>query len=107
MQETTRFQESIHSTNCVADAVDFIWTSLSESITDKWLRTLELPIAIDMTMLKMNKIVAWSVASHDGELPAGNDYLERLIPEREPTPVSIDPWARGTGKNENRKYNNA
>lgn len=98
MQEISRFQESIYSNDCVTDAVDYVWTSVDEAITDKWLRTLELPIAIDMTMLKMAKIVAWSVASHDGEILSNNGFsLEKLTPDGEPLPVSIDPWARGTG----------
>ena len=95
MLEQSRFQESIHSNNCVSDAIEHVWCSVSSGITEKWLRTLELPIAIDMTMLKMRKIVGWSVISHDGSLT--EDVLEMLISEDEPIPVSIDPWARGTG----------
>ena len=96
--EVSRFQESIHSNDCVSEAVELIWSSLNASITNNWLRTLELPIAIDMTMLKMKKVVAWSVVSHDGVLPEQiDDFLERFAPEAEPTPISIDPWARGTG----------
>lgn len=95
MQELSRFQELIHSNDCVSDAIEFIWSNVSTGITERWLRTLELPIAIDMTILKMNKIVGWSVMSHDGVL--SEDYVEFFVPECEPTPVSIDPWARGTG----------
>ena len=95
MLEQSRLQASIHSNNCVSDAIEHVWCSVSSGITEKWLRTLELPIAIDMTMLKMRKLVGWSVISHDGSLT--EDALEMLISEDEPTPVSIDPWARGTG----------
>lgn len=95
MSENSRFQESIHSNNCVSDAIDHVWSSVSSGITEKWLRTLELPIAIDMTMLKISRIVGWSVISHDGHLT--EDVLEKLTSEDEPIPVSIDPWARGTG----------
>jgi hypothetical protein len=95
MQELSRFQELIHSNDCVSDAIEFIWSSVSTGITERWLRTLELPIAIDMTILKMNKIVGWSVMSHDGIL--SEEFLEVFVPECEPIPVSIDPWARGTG----------
>lgn len=99
--EVSRFQESIHSNDCVSDAVELIWSSVNASITNNWLRTLELPIAIDMTLLKMKKVVGWSVVSHDGVLPDHNDdFLERFAPEAEPTPISIDPWARGTGMSE-------
>lgn len=95
MQEFSRFQESIYSNDCVSDAIEFIWSSVSTGITERWLRTLELPIAIDMTILKMNKIVGWSVMNHDGVL--NEEFLELFIPECEPIPVIIDPWARGTG----------
>jgi hypothetical protein len=56
-------------------------------------------MAIEMTMAKMKKVVAWSVVTHDGDLAGAQrgDFLERIIPECEPFPVSIDTWARGTG----------
>lgn len=96
--EVSRFHESIYLNDCVSDAVELILDSVNASVTDNWLRTLELPITIDMTMLKMKKVVGWSVVSHDGVLPEHSDnFLERFSPEAEPTAILIDPWARGTG----------
>ena len=96
MQESSSLlQESIRSSDCVSDVVEYIWGHVSSVITEKWLRTLELPIAIEMTMLKINKVVGWSVLRHDGIL--NGQYLEKIEPETEPVPVMIDSWARGTG----------
>lgn len=95
MQESSLLQESIYSSDCVSDAIEFVWDRVSSDITEKWLRTLELPIAIEMTILKINKVVGWSVLRHDGILDG--QYLEKIEPEAEPVPVIIDPWARGTG----------
>jgi hypothetical protein len=97
MEEPTSFQETLYSTDCVADAIEFIISDVFNGITEKWLRTLELPIAIEMVMLKMKKVVAWSVVTHDGDMNGiKGDYLEKLVAEKEPSPVPIDPWARGT-----------
>jgi hypothetical protein len=97
MEKPTSFQESLYSTDCVADAIEYIISDVFNGITEKWLRTLELPIAIEMAMLKMKKVVAWSVVTHDGDINGMKDeYLEKLEAEKEPSPVPIDPWARGT-----------
>ena len=95
MQESSLLQESIYSSDCASDAIEIVWGRLTSVITEKWLRTLELPIAIEMTISKINKVVGWSVLRHDGILDG--QYLEQIEPEAEPVPVMIDPWARGTG----------
>lgn len=47
-------------------------------------------------MLKIYKIVAWSQYAHDGILDTNFNHIEKLTSDDEPTPVCIDPWARGT-----------
>ena len=54
-----------------------------------------VPIAVDITMLKMMKVVAWSVATHDGNIDR-TKQLEQRDPEGEPCRAMMDPWARGT-----------
>jgi hypothetical protein len=98
MQDSSLLHESIYSSDCVSDAIEFVWGRVSSIITEKWLRTLELPIAIEMAILKINKVVGWSVLRHDGILDG--QYLEKIEPEAEPVAVMIDPWARGTGMTE-------
>ena len=46
-------------------------------------------------MLKMMKVVAWSVAAHDGNIDR-KKQLEQRDPEGEPCRALMDPWARGT-----------
>ena len=55
----------------------------------------KVPIAVDITMLKLMKVVAWSVAAHDGDIDR-NKQLEQREPEGEPCRSLMDPWARGT-----------
>ena len=92
-----KFQEGIFCLDCVDEALDAIWDNVSLKITEKWIRTIDVPIAVEMTMLKIKNMMAWSVTSHDG-IHKANDIFEHKIPEFEPAPISIDPWARGTGQ---------
>jgi hypothetical protein len=46
--------------------------------------------------MKMKKIVALATFEHDG-IVEPDHILEKLNPDEEPTSISIDPWARGTG----------
>ena len=93
----SQFQEDIGSTEILNDIVEDIWTSTSSAINSNWLKTIDVPITVDMTMLKLEKIVAWSVLQHDGDLPKEGSFEQRFA-EMEPAPASIDPWARGTGE---------
>ena len=94
-----RFREDIYCLDCVEDGIEGLWESVSNGITKRWLTTLDIPIAVDIAMLKIKKVVAWSVASHDGNIETigtSSDHFEKRDLEREPTPTTIDPWARGT-----------
>jgi hypothetical protein len=96
MESGTRFQEDIYSTEIVNDAVEDIWNETSKVISSNWLKTIDIPIAVDMTMQKLEKIVSWSVLEYDGVLPSEGKFEQRVA-ENEPLPAMIDPWARGTG----------
>ena len=91
-----RFRDDLYCADCVDDSLEYIWSSVSNAITKRWLTTIDTPIAVEVVMLKMKKMVAWSVASHDGNIDSIPAGLERRISEAEPVPSSIDPWARGT-----------
>ena len=92
----SQFQEDTFATNIVNGAIEDIWAKASDIIDSNWLQSIDIPIAVDMTMLKLEKIVAWSILDHDGSLSAVGNFEQRSA-EQEPTPALIDPWARGTG----------
>jgi hypothetical protein len=91
------FLEDVYSRECVDDAVEFLLENLSLVITKNWLGTIERPLAAEIAMLKMKKIVAWATSEYDGIDAKREEPLEHLRPDDEPIPVSLDPWARGTG----------
>eukprot|EP01041_Mallomonas_annulata_P000561 gene561-1082_t len=88
------FEEDLSCDDEVRDTIEFLWTKVSLAIQEKWLASIEVPMAAEVAMSKINRIVAWSVMGHDGEV-IPNKVLEHKKPDLEPTPVHIDPWARG------------
>lgn len=76
--------------------VDSVWECVSAKITSNWLDRLEVPIAANVSLLKLTRVVAWATHAYDGAVQADMP-LEKHTPDEEPMPVSIDPWARGTG----------
>ena len=77
------------------DYVDTVWDSVSKQISDNWLQKMQMPLASDISLVKLNRIVSIATTSYDGDIKQ-NKVLENHIPDDEPVPVDIDPWARGT-----------
>ena len=80
---------------CVDDGIEQLWDSVSFGITQRWLKTIDTPVAVEICALKMKKVVAWSMVEHDGAVEE-HVQLEQRVAEGEPLAASIDPWARGT-----------
>ena len=91
----TTLLDDVHGVECALDGLEALLGRVDASITSKWLLSVVIPLAVDVTMLKVNKLVAWSVTSHDGDVQAV-PALEHRVVESEPVAVAIDPWARGT-----------
>jgi len=93
-----RFLDDSQAYEVSFDGVDAILGSTMKAIDAKWLASLEIPLATDMAMLKISKMIAWAQLVHDGELDASNPnfLLEFMQPDPEPAKPMIDTWARGT-----------
>ena len=100
------------------DGVQFVLDAFDRQISLNWLSTLDKPIATTLAMERVHRLMHLSVAHHDGTietatgLPAPPIYingreedqvqsidyfpLEKMQADGEPSPPSIDPWARGT-----------
>ena len=91
-----KFSEENLIEEIISEEIDNIWDHVSKGVSDRWLSTLDIPLCAEIAMMKMRKIVAWATFEHDGDI-SKNDILEKLTPDGEPVPISIDPWARGTG----------
>ena len=69
--------------------------SVFRKVTGKWLATLEVPLAADLAMLKLRKMMAWATSLHDGVVEK-HKPLECFSPDEEPKPLINDSWARGS-----------
>ena len=79
---------------------EFIGDSLNafeHHIDEMFLSTLDVPFATEMSMLKIQKLIELAMLDHDGAKIREDEQLEVLIPDGEPSPSTIDSWARGTG----------
>ena len=81
----------------VADAIDFIWAKLDDAFVLQMVKSIEISVSTDMAMKRIYKVTRLSTFSYDGIGVQSSQPLELLQPDSEPTPVSIDPWARGIG----------
>ena len=97
MNYKERFFQGLESDEIASDAIEFILENTESAINAKFIASIEVSVATENAMQKLYKIVAWSMFAHDGNLEISSGALERFSPDGEPCPVSIDPWARGTG----------
>lgn len=93
-----RFADSGESLDVALDSVEALLDSTGRAIDSKWLASLEIPLATDMAMLKISKLVAWAMMAHDGAVDVEQPALplEYYSPDAEPSRPAIDAWARGT-----------
>jgi hypothetical protein len=100
----------LHANECVNEGLHTVLSNVDQEITQKWLQSMDVPLTVDVVMLKMKKLVAWSVVPHDGDVQAPTAMargLERRAVEDEPVAVTIDPWARGTGERQTHAHASA
>ena len=99
----SRLLEDIESEDVVIDALDFIFQKFDAEISVNFIKTIEIPVVTDIALQKMYKLISWATLQHDGTQLNPSLPLEKLSPDEEMAPASIDPWARGTGNNINKK----
>lgn len=93
-----RWMDDGQSLDSALDGIEFLLESTGRSIDAKWLASLEIPLATDLVMLKISKLVAWAMINHDGAVDTEQPALplEFYAPDVEPLLSPIDTWARGT-----------
>jgi len=88
-----RFNEDTGCDEEVRSVIETIWSKFSDIVQDKWLASIEVPIAAEVAMSKLKNIVHWATLVHDGEFNKNSVFEHRNV-DLEPVPVTIDPWAR-------------
>jgi len=89
-----QFQDDEDVEFFIRDYVDEVWSAVSKKISTDWLERMQTPLAADVALIKLNRIVSVATTQYDAVVE-GNEPLEKHIPDDEPVPVAIDPWARG------------
>ena len=89
-----RQKEDEENETYIREYVEHVWTTLSNKLSSNWLESIQAPLAADVAMIKLGRIVAIATTNHDGQIK-GDEPLEKHTPDNEPVPVSMDPWARG------------
>lgn len=90
----TRFNDDCQVSDVVMDGIDCVLDSVQMEVDRKRLENMAVPLAADVAMVKLRRLMAWAVLDHDGSI-AENVPLEYLEPDPEPATLTIDPWARG------------
>jgi len=89
-----RFSDDCQAYDVVMDGIDRLLDSVQVEVERKRLENMAVPLAADVAMVKLRRLMAWAVLDHDGTI-AENVPLEYLEPDPEPAALTIDPWARG------------
>jgi hypothetical protein len=89
-----QFQDDEDIEFFIREYVDEVWSSVSKKISTDWLEKMQTPLAADVALIKLNRIVSVATTQYDAVV-VDNEPLEKHIPDEEPVPVAIDPWARG------------
>ena len=88
------FADDSHTLDIIADNVAFLLDQVHMEAEKKRMEALAVPLATDVAMVKIRRLMAWAVLNHDGVVQ-GNSPLEHLQPDAEPKALTVDPWARG------------
>jgi hypothetical protein len=89
-----RLEEDLDTRHFISDAIAVIFSAFDQRLGDLELEKLEAPLATELAMAKLHKLIDLATMAYDG---AGNpdEIFERMSPDGEPYPDKIDSWARG------------
>lgn len=82
----------------VREVVTDVLTSVFDTIDVKYIESVDLDLAVDLSMIKLHRLAIWADYRHDGIVAAvvdEDEAMEYMAPDEEPQPVAVDPWARG------------
>lgn len=98
MRIVNRFEEDLDTRHVISDAIAAIFSAFDQKLEDLELEKLEVPMATELAMAKLHKLIDLATMAYDG-IVNPEEIFERMTPDGEPYPDKIDSWARGIGKN--------
>lgn len=107
----SEYQEDVYRSEIIVGEIQHILDCVDTMISDRWLSSIEVPIAAEVAMEKLRKLMAWAIIPHDGVVSRSTrqstdisekkqvvNPIEKFLPDEIPPPVPMDPWSRGNGK---------
>jgi len=89
------FRDDADVSEVVSDSLAHVLNSFEEKLHENYLDTLQKGFTAKLMLEKINKMVSLAMLLPDGEFTAASEELEVFIPDGEPSPSTIDTWARG------------
>ncbi len=96
MPFTKRLEDDLDTKNIVRDAISTIFSSFEQRLEDMELEKQEAPLATELAMAKLHKLIDLATMPYDGFVNP-EEVFEQMTPDGEPYPDKIDSWARGIG----------
>ena len=82
----------------ISDVLDGVFQTIDKA----YIESIDIDIAANFAMFRLKRLEAWANYQHDGNMPPvvnreddETSAMELLLPDDEPRPAPIDPWARG------------
>jgi hypothetical protein len=94
MRIINRFEEDLDTRHVISDAISAIFSAFDQKLEDLELEKLEVPMATELAMAKLHKLIDLATMAYDG-IVNPEEIFERMTPDGEPYPDKIDSWARG------------
>jgi hypothetical protein len=94
---TAVFDDERAASQVVSEIIQESLNAFEQRIDEMFLSTLDVPYATEMALMKVQKLIELAMLGHDGSAVREDEQLEVLVPDGEPSPSTIDSWARGTG----------
>jgi hypothetical protein len=91
------FDDEKAASQVVSEIIGESLNAFEQRIDEMFLSTLDVPYATEMALMKVQKLIELAMLGHDGLAMRDDEQLEVLVPDGEPSPSTIDSWARGTG----------
>lgn len=75
--------------------IEHVLGAVYEATDTAFIQTIDIELAVDMAMRKIQKLAHWADLEYDGDVGRDEPAMEFLTPDEEPVPALVDPWARG------------
>lgn len=92
-----QLEDQVNCYEVVKVCVEDIFQAFDRALQEEEVSRLEVPMAVNLAMAKIETMVKLATLRYDG-LCLATEPFELMEADPEPAPPAADAWARGTGK---------